>query len=183
MPETGGLGQVVALLGETDGRNTRLGRSFVLLGALAFVGGGLIFTLTETIQLTAEEWWTYRVGAGILVGVALPTVLYGLVLLAETAQWVDDTSDIGILLCALAVGSLLGAGTEVFHYAGRAPLAYGGGLLLCASAFARALSVGDESAGDDAVTIAPGDRTGTSEEEITPPDDETRGLTTDPPAG
>ena len=167
MPETGGLGRVVALLGETGGRNARLGRSFVLLGAIAFVGGGLIFALTETFRMTAEEWWTYRVGAGILVGVALPTVLYGLVLLAETSRWTEDTSDIGILLCALAVGIVLGTGTgtEAFHYAGLALLAYGGGLFLCASAFARALS-----AENDAATTTSGDRNGTSDEEVITPD-------------
>jgi hypothetical protein len=171
------LGRTVALLSETGGRNTPLGRAFVLLGALAFVAGGLTFAMSETLQLTAAARWTYRAAAGAFVGVALPALLHGLVLLGDTAQPTEGTSDIGILVCILAAGILLSPGTEAPRYVHPALLIYGFGILACVSA-----AIGALSTGDDVTTTAPDDRAVTSDDGIAGPDDAMTALVEDPPA-
>lgn len=175
MPGTGGLTQVVALLSRTSEQNTRLGRAFVLFGAFAFVGGGLVFSLTGTLQLTAEDQWAYRLGAGTLVGGALPAILHGLVLLADTTRPPYNNSDIGMLVCTLAAGILLSTAIEAPRYAGPALLIYGSGVLLCVSAVSSALSAKDNTTASD-------DRLGTAADELTIPDDEPTVLLKDPPA-
>lgn len=175
MPEPGGLGRIVALLSETDGRNTRLGRVFVLLGALTFVGAGVLFALTGTLRLTAAEWWMYRVVAGTLLGGALPALLHGLVLLADTARPIEDTSDIGITVCVLAAGILLSTGADVAVGLYPALVIYGLGVLACASALGSALSEGDES-----TTTTPAHGINTSDEELSRPTEDMTASVEDP---
>lgn len=158
MPETGGLGQLVALLTDPGGANTRLGRGCVLLGVVTFIGGVVFLAMAETVRMTAEDLRTYRGVAGVLVGVALPAFLYGVILLADEVRGPGDKSEIGILLCGLAAIIFGATGVQTPYYAGLVLFVYGSGVLFCARTARNAISTGGP-------TITPDDHTPASPDE------------------
>lgn len=160
MPETWGLGQLVAFVRQTSEQNPRLGRALVLFGFISLVGGAGVLVVTETFRMTTGDLWTFRRLAGGIGGIGLPAFLYGVVVLSTTDAETIDLSGTGALLCTLAVVGFLVTspgqwnGAGVSAYAFGTVVVYGLGGMTCSFAAGMAVCSGVDS------TDEPGDETG-----------------------
>jgi len=136
---------VVTIRSVTE-RNARIGRAMALFGILAFLGGYGLFLAAESLGHASESYWTYRQFAGVLAGLGLPALLYGLVVALPDIGRNTYVSIAGVVLCSAAVALFFATYPDQWNVAGspdyvvETVTVHGLGVMLCSAAAGGAIN-------------------------------------------